>query len=46
MQDSRDSSVGITKDYELDGRGLIPDMGKKLFSSPFHQNWIWGSLQD
>jgi hypothetical protein len=28
---SRDSSVGIDKNYGLDGRGLIPGRGKKIF---------------
>jgi hypothetical protein len=28
---SKDSSVGTAKNYGLDGRGLIPDIGKKIF---------------
>jgi hypothetical protein len=30
---SRDSSVGIETDYELEGRGTIPGRGKGLLSA-------------
>jgi hypothetical protein len=30
----RDSSVGIATDYWLDGRGSIPNKGKRFFSFP------------
>jgi hypothetical protein len=31
---NQDSSVGIVTGYRLDSQGLIPDRGKKFFSSP------------
>jgi hypothetical protein len=33
-------SVGITTDYGLDDRGLIPGKGR-FFSSPQHPDWFW-----
>jgi hypothetical protein len=31
---SWNSSVGIATGYELNGRGFIPDRGKRFFSTP------------
>jgi hypothetical protein len=39
----RDSSVCIAKEYELDDRGSIPDLGKGLFSSLRRPDRFWGS---
>jgi hypothetical protein len=36
-----DSSVGITTDYGMDYRGLIPCTGKRFFSSPQRPDWLW-----
>jgi hypothetical protein len=37
---SRDNSVAITMDYELDGRGSIPGKDKRFFSSSQYPNWL------
>jgi hypothetical protein len=39
---SRNSSVGIETDYELDSRGSIPGRGKRFFSSPQRPYCPWG----
>jgi hypothetical protein len=39
---SRDSSVGITTDYGLDGQGSIPRRRKQLFSILQRPDWLWG----
>jgi hypothetical protein len=39
---SRDSSVGIATDYELDGPGSIPPGSAKLSSSPQRPDRLWG----
>jgi hypothetical protein len=38
---SWDISVGIATDYGLDGWGLIPGRGKKLFSTPQCPDRFW-----
>jgi hypothetical protein len=39
---NRDSSVGIATDYGLDGRGLIPDRGKRVLFSLQRPDRLWG----
>jgi hypothetical protein len=41
--ESRDSSVGMAKDYELGDRGSIPDRVKRSFFSPQSPDRFWGS---
>jgi hypothetical protein len=39
---SHDSSVSIVTGCRMDGQGLIPDRGKRLFSSPQPPDQLWG----
>jgi hypothetical protein len=36
------SSVGTVSDYELDGRGSIPDRDRGFFLSPLRPDRLWG----
>jgi hypothetical protein len=42
---SRDSVVGIATAYGLDdgGVGVRVPVGSRIFSSPRHPDWLWGS---
>jgi hypothetical protein len=40
--EKQDSLVGTAKSYRLDGQGLIPGRGRKMFSSPLCPDQLWG----
>jgi hypothetical protein len=42
INNHQDSSISIATGYKLDGLGLIPDRGKRFFSSPQCPDWLWG----